>query len=299
MSTNTLTALSDQMAEAVAAIEPSVVQVQGRRRPVSGIAYASGIVLTTTRALGREDGARIRTGDGKDVAAELVGWDPATSLAVLRADELQLKPAEAAQQTPRVGQIALAIARSWSNALTASAGIVAVIGGPLRTGRGQAIDQIIRVTAPVHDGFSGGAVVDASGRVIGVATAAEIRGFAVVIPASIAWKSAQHVLEHGRPRVGFIGIAGQPVQLPERQRTGDGRDRGLLVVGVTTNGPAERAGILIGDVIVEFDGQPIASTDDLLRLLTGERVGRSAKIRIVRGGTLQDVTVTVGERPAS
>jgi serine protease Do len=299
MSTNTLNAFSDQIADAVAGIAPSVVQVHGRRRPISGIAYKEDVVLTNIAVLGREDGVRVTTGDGRSAPADLVGWDPASGLAVLRAAGLDLAPASASEAPARVGQVALPVARSWSNALTASAGIVAVIGGPLRSGRGHSIEQIIRITAPVHDGFAGGAVADANGRVLGVATSARIRGLAVVIPASIAWKSAAHVLEHGRPRVGFLGVSGQAVRLPDRQR-GDGKkERGLLVIAVTPDGPADAAGILIGDVILELDSQPIASADDLLALLTGMRVGRELLLQVLRGGALRDLKVTIGERPAS
>ena len=299
MTSNTLTALSQQIADAVARIEPSVVQVHGRRRPVSGIAYGADTVVTTARALGREDGARVTTSDGRTSSAELVGWDPASGLAILKTDGLGLTPMTIAEAPARVGQIALAVARSWSNALTASAGIVAVIGGPLRTGRGHTLEQVIRITAPMHEGFAGGAVTDGEGRAIGVATASQIRGFGVVIPAGIAWASAAHVIKHGRPRMGFLGVSGQPVSLPEGQRGDSGRDRGLLVLAVTPGAPAETAGILIGDIILELDRQPAASPDDLLGLLSGDRVGRTVPLRILRGGAIRDVTVTVGERPAS
>jgi serine protease Do len=297
--TNTLTALSEQMATAVDAIAPSVVQVHGRRRPVSGVAYASDIVLTSARALGREDGVKVTTADGRVTTAELAGWDPASGLAVLRTEGLALTPAAVAESPARVGHIALAIARSWSNALTASAGIVAVIGGPLRTGRGRELEQVIRVTAPLHEGFAGGAVTDAAGRVIGIGTAAQIRGLAVVIPAAIAWKSVAHVLEHGRPRTGFLGVSGHPVRLADRQRGNGGRDRALLVIDVTPGGPADTSGVLIGDLILDVDQQPVGSTDDLLSLLNSDRVGRGVPVRVLRGGAASDLTVTIGERPAS
>ena len=296
MDTNTLTALSQQMANVVEAIAPSVVQVHGRRRPISGLAYASDTVVTSARALGREDGAKVTAPDGRVTTAELAGWDPANGLAVLRAEGLGLAPAAVAESPARVGHIALAVARSWSNALTASAGIVAVIGGPLRTGRARELEQVIRVTAPMHEGFAGGAVIDASGRVLGVGTSAQIRGLAVVIPAAIAWKSIAHVLEHGRPRTGFLGVSGQPVRLAERQRGAGGRDRGLLVVGVTPDGPADSSGVLVGDVILDLDNQPVGSADDLLNLLTSDRVGRNVPLRVLRGGALSEITVTIKER---
>jgi S1-C subfamily serine protease len=296
MDTNTLTAFSEQLATSIDAVAPSVVQVHGRRRPVSGLAYASDIVLTSIRALGREDGVKVTTGDGRTSTADLAGWDPASGLAVLRTDGLGLTAARVAESSARVGHIVLAIARSWSNAVTASAGIVAVIGGPLRTGRGGQLDQVIRVTAPLHEGFAGGAVIDAAGRLIGIGTAAQIRGLAVVIPAAIAWTSVAHVLEHGRPRTGFLGVSGQPVRLTERQRGNGDRDRGLLIVDVTTGGPADSGGVLIGDIILDVDQQPVGSTDDLLGLLTNDRVGRGVPVRALRGGLVANLTVTIGER---
>jgi len=299
MSALTLSTFSNQLADAVAAVAPSVVQVQGRRRPVSGIAFDKNVVITSARALGRGDGARIVVDDGRPVDAQLVGWDPASGLAVLRADGLDLVPAVVSDTEPRVGHLALPIARSWSNALTASAGIVAVIGGPLRTGRGQSLDRVIRITAPLHEGFAGGPVVDASGRVLGISTSAHIRGLAVVIPATLAWKNVAHVLEHGRPRAGFLGILGQAVRLPEGQRGDAGHDRGLLVIAATPGEPAAAAGVLVGDIILSLDGRTVATTDDLLGLLTGERVGQTVPLRVLRGGAARELPVTVGERPAS
>ena len=296
MNDSTLAKLSNETADAVTTISPSVVQVQGHRRPASGIVYANEIVLTTTRALGREDGLRVRTELGLSIDAELAGWDPATSLAVLRVPGLRSSPAAIAQTQPRVGHLAIAVARSWSNAVTASFGIVAVIGGPLRTGRGLAIDQVIRTTAPMHDGFAGGACIDTSGRIVGVATATKIRDLGVIIPASIAWKTAASVLEHGSPKRAFLGIAGQPVRLTERQRGPDVPEHGVVIVSVQAGSPADAAGLLVGDVLLEFDGQSIESPEDLLELLVGDRIGRAAKVRVLRGGEVKDAAVTVGER---
>src|SRR3954464_91429 len=196
MTTDLLTTFSNQLADAVAAAAPSVVQVQGRRRPASGLVYADDVVLTTVRALGREDNLHVRRGDGETLAAELAGWDPTTSLAALRVPRLGLAPIRRSTAETRVGQLAPAgprpgrdpapaVARSWSNVGTASAGLVSVIGGPLPTGRGRAVDQVIRTTAPMHDGFAGGAFLDTAGALLGVATASAIAGLGVVIPAAM------------------------------------------------------------------------------------------------------------------
>lgn len=296
MTSDLLAGFSEALADAVAAAAPSVVQVQGGRRPASGLVYSDDAVVTMVRTLGREDGLHVRRDDGTTLDAELAGWDPTTSLAVLRVPGLGARPIAPAATAPRVGNLAIAVGRSLSNMVSASAGIVAVIGGPLRTGRRRAIDHVIRTTAPMHDGFSGGALLDARGALLGVATSTAIRGTAVVIPAAIAWSTAATVLEHGKLKRGYLGIAGQPVQLPEHQRSGN-RATALLVVGVTGGSPAAAAGVLVGDVLTDFDGAPVESPEDLLDRLVGDRVGREVTVRVLRGGALKELPVTVGERP--
>lgn len=292
-----LTQLSNEIADVVANAAPSVVQVHGRRRPATGLVYADEVVLTTMRALGREEGLRVRRHDGQVLDAEFAGWDVATTLAMLRVPGLGAPPATLASATPRVGQLAVAIARSWSNAPTASLGLVAVIGGPLRTSRRHAIDEVIRITAPMHDGFSGGALLDAGGGVIGVTTAAAIRGLGVVIPAPIAWKAAAHVLEHGRGSRGYLGVFTQAVQLPDHQRTTGGHEAGALILGVADNSPAAEARLMVGDVVVALGGQPVGAPEDVLDLLSRVQPGSDATLTVLRGGVVTEVPVSVRERP--
>jgi S1-C subfamily serine protease len=135
--------------------------------------------------------------------------------------------------------------------------------------------------------------------VIGIATAVKIRDLAVVIPASAAWKTAAQVLEHGTPKTGFLGISGQAVRFPEGQRGERDHDRGLLVVAVTPDGPAAAGGVVLGDIVLALDQQAVGSTDDLIALLNSDRVGKTLPLRVLRAGAVRDVSVTVGERPAS
>ena len=296
MSNISLSALSNELAGLAAAGATSIVQVLGARRPASGVVHGPDTIITTARAIGRDDGLRVRVGDADPADADLVGWDPATAIALLRARSPLGAPAPSRTDTePRPGEIVLALARSWSNALTASAGIVAVVGGPLRTGRRRHIPRVIRVTAPMHEGFAGGGLFDASGRLTGIATAAAIRGFGVAIPAAIAWASADQILAVGTPRRGFVGVAVQPVALPASQRPGD-RTRALLVVGVTPESPADQAGLIVGDVLLTFDGKVTESPEELLDLLAGNRVGQSVVAHVLRGGAARDVQVTIAER---
>ena len=294
MANNALSELSNNMADAVAAAAASVVQVQGRRQPASGVVYSKDVVVTTTRALGGDENITVRTPDGRTIQSELIAWDPATHLVALRAADLNL-PAPALGGQPRVGHLAMAIGRSWSNALTASAGIVSVIGGPLPTGRGRAIEEIIRTTAPMHRGFAGGAFVNTSGELIGIATAAEIRGLGVVIPAGIAWKTVESLLTHGRAKRRYLGVAGQAVQLPAAQRHESGQTTAVLVAQVIDNSPAARAGVLVGDLLVALNDVALESPDRLLEALaTGP--GGSARLRVHRGGTAIDVPIDIGEK---
>jgi S1-C subfamily serine protease len=297
MTNEPATILSTALADAVERTAPGVVQVQGRRRPASGLVYQPEIVLTMMRAIGSEDGLHVRRHDGEAFEAHLGGWDPTTSLALLRVPGLGGHALTPTESLPRVGHLSLAIARSWSNSVTASAGIDSVIAGPLPTGRRRAIEQVIRTSAPMHEGFAGGAFADTSGGLIGVTTAIAIRGLGVVIPASIAWKTAAHLAEHGGLKRGYLGIAGQTAQLSAAQRALAGRDEGLLIVSVTGGSPADGAGILVGDVLMAFEGQAIDSPDRLLDSLRALEPGQRATCRILRAAALVDATIVVGERP--
>ncbi len=291
-----LTEFSNQIADVVDAVAPSVVQVQGgHRRPATGLAYAPDVVVTTARAAGGDEHPRVRRADGEVMDAELVGIDPATRVAVLKVPGLNARPLTPGTP-PRVGHVAIAIARSWSNGATATAGLVSIIGGPLPTGHRRAIEQVIRTSAPMHEGFAGGAFVSATGELLGLATAASIRGLGVVIPAAIAWTAAAELLRRGGLKRGYLGIAAQPIRVPERQKGSAGADEALLIVGVKDGSPAAEAGLLIGDLLLSLDGHALTSPDDILDLLVGERVGRAVPLRLLRGGVPTDGAVTIRER---
>ena len=301
MTTELLTTFSNALADAVAAAAPGVVQVQGRRRPASGLVYADDIV--------RDDGARarprgrlhVRRHDGQTLDAELVGWDPTTGLAVLRVDGLETSPLIALPPRPRASVTSRSPSRGHGATPSPRAPASSRSSADRwPTGRRRAIDQVLRTTAPMHDGFAGGAFVDTTGALLGVTTAAAIRGLGVVIPASIAWKTAASVLEHGGLKRGYLGIAGQPVAARRtHQRDAIGRDEALLVVGVTGRQPGGRGRACSSATCCSNSTDtPIGSPEDLLDLLVGDRVGRQATLRVLRGGAATDVAVTIGERPA-
>ena len=158
------------------------------------------------------------------------------------------------------------------------------------------MERYIQTDATPYPGFSGGPLIDARGNVLGIMTTGLARGAALAIPVEDAWGVAKTLESRGSVKRGYLGILSQPVHLPDAQRTGLTQRGGLLVVGVEDGSPAGRAGILLGDILATLDGQPVEDTDDLLVLLTGERVGETVPVRVVRGGELQTLQVTIGER---
>ncbi len=293
-----LSALSDGMADAVEQIGPKVVRVNGRRRrPASGVTYASNMVLTASHVLEREEDLTVAAHDGRTLSARFVGRDPSTDLAVLRVEGLDAETATPAQGIARIGQLALAVGSpSRSEGPRASLGVVSSVGGPLRTGRGTRLERYIQTDATHYPGFSGGPLVDARGNVLGIMTAGWARGAAFAIPAEVAWRTAKTLESRGTIERGYLGILSQPVRLPDGQRTGLTQRGGLLVVGVEDDSPAGRGGVLLGDILATLDGQPVEDTDDLLVLLTGERVGETVPVKVIRGGEPQTLQITIGER---
>ena len=291
---NTWTALSNDIAAAVEGAAPSIVQVHGRRRVAAGIVIAEGTVLTTAAI--DEDQAAIRAGNGKTAEGAVLGRLSHMGLTVLRVEGLGLLPLTPADE-PKPGHFAVAVGRTWSGGVMAAFAPIAVVGGPLRTGRSSAIDRVIRIQHEPHGALNGGVLLDTSGRALGIITSMDIRGTTVVIPASLAWAAATKVAAEGGTKQGFLGVSSMPVPIPERQRGGRAQGFGLLISQVSRNSPADTAGLLVGDVLVSFDGDSIEHAEDLVTRLRGNRIGKAVPITVLRGATPVDVSVTVGERP--
>jgi S1-C subfamily serine protease len=295
--TSVLSALSNQLADAVARVSASLVLVNGRpRQPASGIIFASDLVLTADHVLEREEELTVVGADARELPAQFVGRDPATDLAVLRVPDIGGPPAATSGEQARVGQIVLAVGRPSTHGPMASIGIVSAVGGPLRTARGGVLERFIQTDATPYPGFSGGPLVDAQGAVLGLLTTGLIGGVPLAIPAPAAWQIAQTISSHGYVKRGFLGISSQPVELPEAQRAGRSQERGLLIVRVEPASPAEQGGLLLGDVLVGLAGLQILDTDDLQALLTGEHVGKPVPVEVIRGGAVQTLQVTIGQR---
>jgi S1-C subfamily serine protease len=291
-----LGAVSNQMADAVARAGASLVQVRGRARgPATGIVYSDDTVITADHALERDDDLSVVAPDGRELPAQLAGRDPASDLALLRVPGLGVSPAAFATAAARVGQLILAVGRPGDSPM-ASLGIVSAAGGPLRSRRGTVLEQYIQTDAIPYPGFSGGALVDAHGAVVGVLTTGLAGGVALGVPAELARRIADTIASGGSVKRGFLGISSQPVEIPAAQRGGLTQERGLLVVRVEPGSPAAQGGLMLGDVLTSFDGQTLADTDELQALLGGERVGKAVPAQVLRGGALVALQITVGQR---
>ncbi|MEN9935428.1 MAG: hypothetical protein RLZZ387_2007, partial [Chloroflexota bacterium] len=269
-SADILGALSNQLADAVDRARRAIVTVNGRQRQAAtGIVVAHGQILTADHVLEREEDLTIVTDDGRTLQAQFAGRDAAADLALLRVADLNLDPIAKAGPA-RVGQIILAVGRPSPAGPMASLGIVSAIGGPLRTRRGGAVEQVIQTDATPYPGFSGGPLIDSTGAALGLLTTGLAGGVALAIPAEIAWRTATALAQHGNVRRGFLGVSSQPVAIPEAQRAGRSHEAGLLIVKVEPGSPAAQAGMILGDILVTLDGHPVTDTGDLQALLTGD-----------------------------
>jgi S1-C subfamily serine protease len=296
--TNALESLSDALAGAVETAGPSIVRVEGRRRlPASGVVFAAdGIIVTAHHVLEQDENIGIGLADGRTVSATVVGRDPTTDVALLRAPLSGLPVATwAGADTLHVGHLALALGRPGQSVM-ATLGIVSALKKDWRTPAGGELDYYLQTDALMYPGFSGGPLVSASGKFLGINTSAMLRGVTLTIPAGTLRRVADALLAHGRVRRGYLGVTAQTVRLPAALAEQAGQTTGLLLGAVEPNSPAELGGLFMGDTIIALDGQPVLELDDLLALLNGERVRQAVPVRIVRGGQVSEVRVVIGEQ---
>ena len=297
-----LETLSNDFAAAAGAVGPSVVAIYGRRwMPSSGIQWRKGVVVTADHAIRREEDITVVAEGGKSLKANLAGRDPSTDLAILKiGDEAGLPIAEFGDAASlRLGNFVLALGRSRSTSLVASAGIIGGLSGEWQPRRGGKIDQHIRLSLELYPGFSGGPLVNAQGKVIGINTRGLARGRAVTIPLTTVNRVVDELLEKGHIARPYLGLAMQPVALPESLRAKTtGATSALLVVHVEPSGPADKGGVLLGDILVDLHGKPVTDTDDIQQLLSSAKIGDNVQLTLLRGGSLTKLAITLADRTA-
>jgi serine protease Do len=300
-SASALTELSTQMAGAVEAAAQSVVAIHARRRIASsGILWRDGVVVSASHTVQRDDRITITLPSGDSATATVAGRDAATDLIALRLNDVKAPAALRADAgADRVGSLVLAVGRP-GRSVSASFGIVSSVHEGWRSAPGRRIDRVLRLDLAVYDGFSGGPLVDASGRVIGINNSALARGTPVALPAAEVDRVVDDLLGRGHVRHPFVGLAVHPVALGAAlvAKHKLPSDTGLVIVSVADGAPADAAGVLVGDVAIEAKGRALGRPSDLLDAVSDVRDGASLEMRLLRGGNLKTVSVTPVDRAA-
>lgn len=279
----------------------SVVKVDVKNGSGSGFLFTSnGYILTNSHVVNGAGRMTVSLSDGRRFDAERVGDDPHTDIAVIRVHEDGLTPAALGDSSSiRPGQLVVAIGNPLGFQYTVTAGVVSALGRSLRTQSGRLIDNVIQTDAALNPGNSGGPLLNSRGHVVGVNTAIipSAQGICFAIPINTAKLVAGQLIKSGRVRRGFLGIAGQSVRRAPHAMRFDGvrHDQGVLVTGVTPFGPAARAGLRAGDLIMLFDGGVVNDIDDLHRHLTEEQVGVSTTITVLRDLEKIELDITPGD----
>ncbi len=298
MEADVLTQLSDRLAALTASAARHVVRVEGRRHaPSSGVVWsADGVVVTAHHTLERDEDVEVGLPSGERAAAEVIGRDPTTDLALLRVRASGLEPAPWADDArPAAGQLALGVARPGKTPRAALA-LVTRAAGEFRAQGGGRVDAYLETSLPREQGVSGSLVVAADGRALGIATTGLVRRAVLAVPPATLRRVAKALLAHGEIPRGYLGLATTPVPLPPALRERTGEHVGLLVSRVDPGSPADRAGILLGDALLSFGNETLQDPGELLTLLAEDRIGDTVPMKLLRAGEVKDVQVTIGAR---
>lgn len=289
--------LSQSLAALVEQAAPYTVRVEGRRRlPATGIVYRrDGLIVTANHVVERDDNLKVALADGSSHNATLVGRDPGTDLALLRVEAADLVPAVwAAPAELRVGHLVLALGRP-GRTVQATLGILSALGGSWRSPGGAEIEHYVQTDVAMYPGFSGGPLLAADGRLAGLNTSALVQGISVALPSTTIARVVETLAAHGKVPRGYLGVGIQPVRLTDAIRQRISQETGLMVMSVESGSPAEAGGLLQGDILVRLNDTPIRHVDELQAQLASATIGQPSLVRVVRGGDLRDLTVTIGQ----
>ena len=298
---NELAAWSDQLAATVEMAGQHVVALQNPNNTfAAGILWPmadSAVVVTADHALHQQEIHGVVLPDGRLVGASVAGRDPGTDIAVLRLAETVVAPAlQVPDQAFKPGHLALAVGRSSEAGLTASMGIISVVAGAWRTWRGGQVDQMLRLDMGLYPGASGGLVISGGQGLIGMATRGLSRVGSIALPFSTLTRVVDALVSGGRVVRGYLGVGLQPIALPEHP-SHHKYAHGHILVSVEPNGPAEQAGLMLGDILLAMEGKVIDDTNSLMAHLDAGSVGQALTLEILRAGHLQTATLVVGARP--
>jgi S1-C subfamily serine protease len=291
---NALAGATERSAASAAAVHTE------SRGSSSGVIWGSGVIVTSEHALRRDEEIQVTLPNGRIVSATLVGRDASTDLAVLKCSEATSAPeafGDLAALKP--GNLTLVVGRTRASGPVAAVGVVSLVAAERRTWTGTALAPYVRLDVALQPTAVGAAVADAQGGVVGLATPRFGRFGVVAIPASVINRVVDTLLQKGRIPQGYLGVGLQPVRLPEalRQSLQRAEKTAAIVLEVQPESPAQKAGIVIGDILVAIAGHPITHLEDVHSQLQGEAIGKKLPLEFVRGGAIQKGAIVVGERP--
>ena len=307
-----LDAYSRAVIDVVEALGPAVVRLDVRpsehmRQGGTGsgvIVAPDGLVLTNSHVVGGATRVRVTTADGRNLTAQVVGDDPDTDLALVRVNENDTLPAAQLGDSRQLkrGQLVIAIGNPLGFESTVTAGVVSALGRSLRASTGRLIDDLIQTDAALNPGNSGGPLVSSRGEVVGINTAVILgaQGICFAVAANTASFVLGELVRHGRVRRAFIGISAQQASIPRRLQLASGLDQGTaaMVAAIDPSSPSAEAGLMTGDMIIALDGIAVTGADDVIRILTGERIGRTIEVEVLRLGTRRRFSLVPQERAA-
>ncbi len=296
---NGLMEVAQGMADAVASGGERVARVEGRRRlPASGLVWSTdGVIVTANHVVRRDEDIQVGLAAGSSVSATLVGRDPSTDLAILQVEGSGLTAVtEASKNDIAVGHFVLALGR-LGKSVQATLGVISALGDSWRTRGGGMIDHYLQTDVIMYPGFSGGALINAHGHLVGLNSSHLVQGISVAVPTVTIARVVDSLLTHGHVKRGHLGVSTQRVRLPHELRDSLGQKYGLLIVSVEADGPAVTGGLTMGDTIVGVGDTAVSRHDQLVSLLTSDRVGQATPLKVVRTGQVQTVDVVIGERP--
>ena len=293
--------LSNSLAKLTETTAKSVVAVHtGARGSSSGVVWREGLIVTAEHALQRDEEIQVTLPSGSVASASLVGRDLSTDLAVLKCPEAgapSIKLGNATSAKP--GNLLMVVGQTRVSGPVAALGVVSLAVAERRTWTGGLLAPYLRLDVGLQPTAVGGAVIDASGRVLGIATPRFARFGVIAVPSNTVDRVSETLLKKGRIPRGYLGVALQPVRLPEQLRESlkHPEKTAAMILEVEAGGPAHKAGIVIGDILVSLEGEPVARPENIQRFLQAENIGKILKARLVRGGTVKEAAISVGDRP--
>ena len=292
---------SNALAQATERASASVVAVHTETRgSSSGIVWRPGVIVTSEHALRRDEEIQLTLPIGRVVPATLVGRDPSTDIAVLKCSEADTAvPLFGDVSALKPGTLTLVVGRTRASGPVAALGVVSLLASDRRTWTGASLTPYIRLDIGLQPTAIGGAVIEASGNLVGLATPRFARFGAIAVPASTINKISDTLLKQGRIPRGYLGVGLQPVRLPNglREMLRRNEKTAAIVLEVHSDGPADKAGIVIGDILVSLAGQSITRLEDVQSLLAADAIGKTLPLKFIRGGAVQDGNIVVAERP--